>query len=96
MLQSFAGKDLYVSIAEKAAHLLCLIIKNHPFMDGNKRSDAYAFIWILRHAKILDLTSLTPQSLTAITILIAESNPQDKEKMKGLVCSLPAKMHKRI
>jgi len=88
VMQSFAGQDLYLSLEEKAAHLLYFIIKNHPFTDGNKRSGAFAFIWFLRRAKILNLAKLTPEALTVITILIAESNPKDKEKMTGLVAML--------
>src|SRR3990167_2428314 len=45
VMQSFGGNELYPSIEEKAAHLLYFVIKNHPFIDGNKRSGAYAFIW---------------------------------------------------
>ena len=86
VMQSFGGEALYPSIEEKAAHLLYFIIKNHPFIDGNKRSGAYAFVWFLRHAKVLDLTRITPPALTAMTLLIAESNPKDKDKMIGLVC----------
>lgn len=51
----------------------------------------YAFIWFLRHAKILDLTRITPPALTVIALLIAESSPKDKEKMTGLVCMLLSK-----
>ena len=91
VMQSFSGKELYSSIEEKAAHLLYFIIKNHPFVDGNKRSGAYAFIWFLHHAKILDLTRITPPALTAIALLIAESSPKDKAKMTGLVCMLLTK-----
>lgn len=87
VMQSFGGQELYPSIEEKAAHLLYFIVKNHPFVDGNKRSGAYAFIWFLRSTKILDLTRITPPALTAITILIAESAPKDKDKMVGLVCN---------
>lgn len=90
-MQSFANQDLYSSIEEKAAHLLYLIVKNHPFVDGNKRSGPYAFVWFLQQAKILDTTRITPPALTALTLLIAKSNPKDKEKMVGLVCSLLAK-----
>lgn len=88
VMQSFGGEELYPSIEEKAAHLLYFIIKNHPFVDGNKRSGAYAFIWFLRQAKILDITRITPAALTALTLLIAESSPQDKDKMIGLVCAV--------
>ena len=86
VMQSFGGEDLYPSIEEKAAHLLYFIIKNHPFVDGNKRSGAYAFVWFLQQAKILNLTRMTPPALTALTLLIAESAPTEKEKLIGLVC----------
>jgi hypothetical protein len=71
VMQSFDGADLYSTIEEKAAHLLYFIIKNHPFVDGNKRSGAYAFVWCLHQAKILDVTRITPPALTALTLLIA-------------------------
>lgn len=87
-MQSFAGKAMYPSIEEKAAHLLYFIVKNHPFTDGNKRSGAFAFVWFLRRAKRLDPTRMSPEALTALTLLIAESNPKDKSKMIGLVCRL--------
>lgn len=88
VMQSFSGKDVYPSIEEKAAHLLYFIVKNHPFLDGNKRSGAYAFVWFLNNAKILNIQKVTPVALTALTLLIAESNPADKEKMVGLVILL--------
>ncbi|MCD6047914.1 MAG: death-on-curing family protein [Gammaproteobacteria bacterium] len=91
VMQSFGGEELYPSAEEKAAHLLYFIIKNHPFIDGNKRSGAYAFVWFLRQAKILDISRITPPALTALTLLIAESNPKEKEKMVGLVCALLSK-----
>lgn len=55
---------------------------------GNKRSGAYAFIWFLQHAKVLDITRITPPALTALTLLIAESDARDKDKMIGLVCRM--------
>mgnify|MGYP003652363405 CR=1 FL=1 len=88
IMQSFDGDDLYPTIEEKAAHLLYFFIKNHPFIDGNKRSGAYAFVWFLRQAKILDVTRMTPPALTALTLLIAGSDPKEKNKLVGLVCSL--------
>ena len=94
IMQSFGGEELYPSIEEKAAHLLYFIVKNHPFVDGNKRSGAYAFVWFLRQAKILDVTLITPPALTAITLLIAESSPKDKDKMIGLVCTFLQKRKK--
>ena len=81
------GKDVYPSVEEKAAHLLYFIVKNHPFSDGNKRSGAFSFIWFLRKAGLLR-ASLTPEALTALTLLIAESSPKDKEKMVGMVLLL--------
>ena len=88
VMQSFGGKAMYPSVEEKAAHLLYFVIKNHPFTDGNKRSGAFAFVWFLRRAKRLDPTRMSPEALTALTLLIAESNPKDKQKMIGLVCRL--------
>jgi prophage maintenance system killer protein len=88
VMQTFGGKDLYPSIEEKAAHLLYFIVKNHPFADGNKRSGAFAFIWFLRRTGRLNVAQLTPIALTALTLLIAESHPRDKEKMIGLVVML--------
>ncbi len=87
VFQSAFGKDVYPSIEEKAAHILYFMVKNHPFTDGNKRSGAFAFVWFLRKAGLLR-PSLTPEALTAITLLIAESNPKDKDKMVGLVAML--------
>ena len=86
VMQSFGDEELYPTVEAKAANLLYFIVKNHPFVDGNKRSGAYAFVWYLRQAKILDATRISPPALTAITLLIAESAPKDKEKMVGLVC----------
>ena len=95
VLQSFGGTAVYPSIEAKAAHLLYFIIKNHPFVDGNKRTGAYAFVWFLRRAKLLD-ERMTSTALTALTILIAESNPVDKEKMVTLVMTLIARpVHKK-
>lgn len=88
VLQTFGGKDLYPSAEEKAAHLLYFVVKSHPFADGNKRSGAFAFVWFLRRAGILDTRRLTPAALTALTLLIAESHPRDKDKLTGLVAML--------
>jgi prophage maintenance system killer protein/prophage antirepressor-like protein len=87
IFQSFGGEELYPSIEEKAVHLLYFIIKNHPFNDGNKRSGAFSFIWFLQKAGKLS-SGMTPEALTAITLLIAESNPKDKDKMVSLLLLL--------
>ncbi len=94
VMQSFGGNDVYSSVEEKAAHLLYFMVKNHPFVDGNKRSGAYAFVWFLRQAKILDTTRITPPALTVITILVAESDPAHKDKTVKLILSLLAKRKK--
>jgi prophage maintenance system killer protein len=76
VLQSFGGKSVYESVEEKAAHLLYFIVKNHPFSDGNKRSGAFSFVWFLKKAKILNTGRITPEALTALTLLVAESDPK--------------------
>lgn len=85
VFQSYAGEDVYPTLEEKAAHLLYFTVKNHVFIDGNKRSGAYAFVWFLREAGILNKHEISPQALTAITLLVAESKPDDKDRMVGLV-----------
>lgn len=87
-MQSFGGKPLYPTIEEKAAHLLYFMVKNHPFVDGNKRSGAYAFIWFLNRANILNRATMTPAALTALTLLIAESDPKQKDRMVRVVLQL--------
>lgn len=88
VFQSIFGKDAYPTVEEKAAHLLYFIVKNHPFNDGNKRSGAFAFVWFLRKAGLLNPTKLSPEALTVLTLLIAESNPKEKERLIGLVLLL--------
>lgn len=94
VFQSFSGDDLYSSIEEKAAHLLYFMIKNHPFIDGNKRCAAYAFVWFLQQYKLLDTSQLTPPALTATTLLIAKSSPKDKDRVIGLICNILSKKSK--
>ncbi|MFH0739638.1 MAG: virulence protein RhuM/Fic/DOC family protein [bacterium] len=91
VMQSFGGKELYESAEEKAAHLLYFMIKDHPFVDGNKRSGAFAFVWFLKQANILDVSKLTPSALTALTILVACSDTKEKDKVIGLILNLIAK-----
>ena len=88
VFQSFAGDDVYPTVEDKAAHLLYFTVKNHVFLDGNKRSGAYAFVWFLQKVGLLNTHEISPQALTAITLLVAESNPHDKDKMIGLVLLL--------
>lgn len=91
IMQTFGGKELYPTAEEKAAHLLYFMVKNHPFIDGNKRSGAFAFVWFLKQAEILDVSKLTPSALTALTIMVAESNPEHKEKIVKLILNLISK-----
>ena len=88
VLQSIFGQDAYETVEEKASHLLYFIIKNHPFNDGNKRTGAFSFVWFLQKMNFDFREKISPETLTALTLLIAESNPKDKEKMIGLVLLL--------
>ena len=85
VMQTFGGKPVYPTAEEKSANLLYFMVKNHPFVDGNKRSGAFAFIWFLRKVGVKGYRNINPNALTAITLLIAESNPQKKEQMIALV-----------
>ncbi|GAB4450818.1 MAG: RhuM family protein [Bacteroidia bacterium] len=85
VFQSAFGTDVYPTIEEKAAHLIYFIVKNHPFVDGNKRCGAFAFVWFLQKAGFNFRKKISPETLTALTILIAESNPADKEKIIGVI-----------
>ncbi|MFD2230066.1 virulence protein RhuM/Fic/DOC family protein [Alkalimarinus sediminis] len=88
VFQTVFGQDAYPTIEEKAAHLLYFIVKNHPFNDGNKRTAAFSFIWFLQKAGLEFESKITPEALTAITLLIAESKPESKDRMIGLVILL--------
>ena len=86
--QSFDGKDLYPTTEEKAANFLYLIIKNHAFIDGNKRIAATLFIYFLEFYNILYNENgqvIDNNTLVAITLLIAESNPKEKNILTDLV-----------
>ena len=91
VMQAFGGKELYPTVEQKAAHLLYFMVKNHPFSDGNKRSGAFAFVWFLEQAKILNTAKLTPTMLTTLTILVASSEPKDKDKVVDLILNLISK-----
>ena len=86
--QSFSGQDIYNSIEEKAANLLYLVVKNHVFIDGNKRIAATLFIYFLKFYGILYNENgkvIDNHTLTALTLLVAESNPKEKEVMIDLI-----------
>ena len=86
--QSFDGQDIYKSIEEKAANFLYLIVKNHVFADGNKRIAATMFIYFLNFYGILyknGQQAIDNNTLAALTLLIAESNPKEKDVIIDLV-----------
>ena len=85
---SFDGKDLYLTIEEKAANFLYLITKNHVFIDGNKRIAATLFIYFLDFYNLLYTEKgqvIDNNTLVAVTILIAQSNPKEKNILIDLV-----------
>lgn len=84
--QTMFGEPLYKTREERAAHLLYFIIKNHPFIDGNKRSGAFLFLLYLRQEGMR--LTLDENGLTALTLLIAESDPKAKDLMIRLVMHL--------
>ena len=94
--QTFDKKELYPSTEEKAAHLLYFVVKNHSFTDGNKRIAAFLFVWFLDLNKILydadGQKRLADNALVALTLMIAESNPNDKDMMIKVVVNL---IHKK-
>lgn len=87
--QSFGGEDLYPSAEEKAANLLYLVTKNHAFSDGNKRIAAALFLYFLKRNDLLlrenGLKRIADHTLVALTVMIASSQPQEKELMVNLV-----------
>ena len=90
--QTFDGQYVYPSIEEKAANLLYFVVKNHSFSDGNKRIAAFLFVWFMEKNQILywpnGLKRIADNALVAITLMIAESKPVEKEMMIKVVVSL--------
>jgi prophage maintenance system killer protein len=90
--QSVGGKDAYPSVEEKAAHLLYFITKNHSFVDGNKRIAATIFVYFLNQNKILyrkDGSKRLPDTtLVALTVLIAQSKPEEKDTIIKVIVNL--------
>lgn len=86
--QTFNGKDVYNSIEEKCANLLYMAVKNHVFIDGNKRIAATLFIYFLNYYNILykdDKKVIDNNTLASLTLLIAESNPKEKNVLVDLI-----------
>lgn len=89
--QTFGGDDLYPSLAEKASHLIYFLIKNHPFSDGNKRIGCFLFLLFLQKNRQDSLNIPSPEALTAIALLTAQSHPEQKEIVIKLISNLITK-----
>ena len=89
LYQTFEGKELYPTIEDKASHLLYFTIKDHPFSDGNKRTAAFLFVYFLDKTNYLYRSSgekkINDNALTALALLIAESDPKEKETMVMII-----------
>ena len=90
--QTFDGKELYPTVQMKAATLLYLLVKNHSFVDGNKRIAAFIFLWYMSRNDILYRVDgskiVSDGALVALTLLIAESKPEERETMTKLIVNL--------
>jgi len=90
--QTFGGEELYPSVEEKAATLFYLVVKNHSFSDGNKRIAAMLFLWFMDRNKVLYAADghkrIADNTLVALTLMIAESRPEEKEIIIKLVVNL--------
>lgn len=92
LYQTFGAKELYKSIEDKASHLLYLTIKDHPFTDGNKRIGSFLFVYFLDKNNYLfrkgGERKINDNALTALALLVAESDPREKEQMVALIMQL--------
>jgi len=92
LYQTFGKKELYLSLEEKAAHLLYFIIKDHPFIDGNKRIASFLFIYFLDKNDFLYRETgekkINDNALTALALLIAVSDPKEKDKLIKIITNL--------
>lgn len=92
--QTYDGIDLYKSAEEKASNLLYLIVKNHSFIDGNKRIAAVMFLYYLNKNNLLyrdNETIIDEKALVALTLLIAQSNPKEKSILIDLIMNFLVK-----
>ncbi|MDI5892325.1 RhuM family protein [Halomonas rhizosphaerae] len=98
--QTIFGEPAYPSVEAKAAHLLYFVVKNHPFADGNKRSAAYLFVdFLYRNDRLLNAYGevvVNDVGLAALTLLIAESDPANKEIMVRLIMNMLASSEARV
>lgn len=92
LYQTFDGKELYKSLEEKAAHLLYFIVKDHPFVDGNKRIAAFLFVYFLNRNNYLfeknGENKISDNALIALTLLMAISQPEEKTVMIKIITNL--------
>lgn len=93
IFQTFEGKDLYPSLEEKSANILYFLVKNHSFIDGNKRIAAFIFVWFLDRNGFLynkedGSKRIADNALVAITLMIAESNPDERETIVNVIVNL--------
>ncbi|WP_324781188.1 virulence protein RhuM/Fic/DOC family protein [Thiobacillus sedimenti] len=92
VMQTFDGQEVYPSLEEKAAHLLYFLVKNHHFVDGNKRIAAALFLWFLQKNQALYRADggkrIADNALVAMTLLIAESRPDEKGVLTRVVVNL--------
>lgn len=90
--QSFGGEDVYPTIAEKAANLFYFVIKDHPFLDGNKRIASFLFIIFLSlneyQLQKNGEPKISDRALTALALMIAESDPREKGLIVAVVCKM--------
>ncbi len=94
VMQGFGGKDLYLSVEEKAAHLLYFLVKNHSFVDGNKRIAAAVFLRFGEKNKLIydkdGHKRIADNALVAMTLMIAESKPKEKDVITAMLTNLIA------
>lgn len=86
--QTFDGRELYPSVEEKAASLLYFVIKDHPFSDGNKRIGSFLFLLFLENNGLLEKANINDNGLVTLALLIAESDPRQKDLLTRLVLNL--------
>jgi len=100
VFQTVGGADVYPAIADKAAHLLYFLVKDHPFVDGNKRIGAALFLRFLEKNGLLYRSDgsrlLTEEELVALTLLLAESSPKDKDSLVRVIAYLLSSKHDEV
>ena len=92
VFQTYDKRQLYPSIEEKAANLLYFLVRNHPFVDGNKRIAAFMFLWFLGKNRALYRSDqskrIADNALVALTLMVAESKPQEKDLIVNMTVNL--------